>query len=340
MNKSLSCHYYVALLLCLLIAIPSWAALTPEQEAAKQKGIQLFQQSRLNEKTENYLSEAAEAGDVEAMVYLGIVYKVTMPLMANKWLEKAANQGDIYAMYQLSLDGAVWDQFGLSESKNKTNWKQKGIEASLAKAKQGDPEAMYVYYRFTGDVDWLKKAADLKYLPAQESLANAASYGKGYFAKLSKQERKKESLKLWHIAANNGSSSAANYLSSLYSNLHTTTPPLDSKKAQDYLLQAVEKSYIPAVIKYIFALEGDEDYQKLGFKPDPIKGFALASFLNDIGGSSGTLGEIVMGNLEKTMTSEQIKQAEAFKEQWVKTHPPITNGSNKLTNVNATNEYE
>ncbi|MFD1259462.1 hypothetical protein [Entomomonas asaccharolytica] len=97
MNKRFKLNFIW--LFCLFLALPSWAKLTPEQEQNKQKGILLFNQSRPNDNIEKLLLIAAEADDIEAMVYLGIVY--------------------------------------------------------IEQGKQGDPESMYIYYKFTGDLNWL-----------------------------------------------------------------------------------------------------------------------------------------------------------------------------------------
>ncbi|MFD1260633.1 SEL1-like repeat protein [Entomomonas asaccharolytica] len=339
MNKQYKLWF--VFLISLLVALPSWAKLTPEQEVAKQKGILLYQQSRLNETTENYLLEAAEAGDVEAMVYLGIVMKVTMPLMASKWLEKAANQGDLYAMYQLSIDGAIWDQFGYTENTNKTDWKKKGTELSLERAKQGDPEAMHLYYKFTGDLNWLKKSADLGWLPAQEDITYQVDSGKPPFDKLTKPEQEELYRQYRDRAIANGSlkikyDTFLGYNSKFQSHFY-----IDHSTAQRYLLELVEKSYLRAVKIYISVLNGDKDYKKLGVKPAPIKAYALTAFVLDSGINSLLSLEYytegvttIDGRYIPPLTTEQIKQGYALKEQWAKTHPPLRNDNNKLTDIN------
>lgn len=330
-------------LFCLFLALPSWAKLTPEQEADKQKGIILFKQPYFYEDTEELLIPAVEAGDVEAMVYLGIVFKVTMPLMAGKYLEKAANQGDIYAMYQLSMDGAIWDQFGFTENKNKTDWKKKGAELSLERAKQGDPESMYIYYKFTGDFAWLQKAADAGWAEAQVAIANEATNNRPPFDKLTAKEREKIVVDYRERAAKQGSLKAMYSLAFYYGSIFEDIPPRDQAKAQAYLLQAVEGSYLPAVETYISALDGYKTYQKHGFEKDPVKAYALTAWMVDvdIGGKYKhnltyyTEGvHLLDGGYIPPLTPEQIKQGNILKEQWAKTHPPLTSEYNKLSNVN------
>ncbi|MFD1259463.1 SEL1-like repeat protein [Entomomonas asaccharolytica] len=337
------------LLVCLLVTLTSWAELTPEQEAAKQKGILLYQQSHLYEDTENYLLPAVEAGDVEATVYLGIVFKVTMPLMAGKYLEKAANQGDLYAMYQLSMDGAIWDQFGYTENTNKTDWKKKGAELSLERAKQGDIEAMHLYYRFTGDLNWLKKSADAGWLPAQEDITYQVDKGKPPFDKLTKSEQEQLFRQYRDRAIANGSLKVKYRAFLSYDSEFHTHSTIDQAVAQKYLLELVEKSYLPAMEIYIYALRGNSKYfNKYGIEPDPVKAYALTAWMVDMGIKNKndltyyTEGANILNNdLENLtytyvppLTPEQIKQGDILKEQWAKTHPPLRNSNDKLRNVN------
>ena len=59
---------YLLLALACFVTTAVWAELTPEQEAAKQSGIILFNQYRT---AEPQLRIAAEAGDAESQFYLG-----------------------------------------------------------------------------------------------------------------------------------------------------------------------------------------------------------------------------------------------------------------------------
>lgn len=92
--------------LATLLCFPAWAApLTPEQQAAKEKGIVLYNQYK---DAELYLRIAAEAGDPEAQYYLGEDIRSANRFMteeAHKWFVAAADQGDLYAMLRLSRSG-------------------------------------------------------------------------------------------------------------------------------------------------------------------------------------------------------------------------------------------
>lgn len=89
-----------ALFICMAIfASPVFSAdLTPEQLAAKEEGIALYNQHK--DGGEALLLIAAEAGDAESQYYLGEELRTQHRYVtpeAKKWFEAAAAQGDLYA---------------------------------------------------------------------------------------------------------------------------------------------------------------------------------------------------------------------------------------------------
>jgi TPR repeat protein len=78
------------------------AGLTSSQQAAKEKGIQLFNQYKT---AEPELKIAAEAGDSEAQYYLAEELRQKSRYItaeAMKWYEAAAAQNDLYSMLRLA----------------------------------------------------------------------------------------------------------------------------------------------------------------------------------------------------------------------------------------------
>ena len=94
----------IALVSVLLSYTALAAQLTAEQQAAKEKGITLYNQYKAIS-AEPYLEKAAKAGDREAQYYLGEALRLNKRFMtseAQKWYIAAAEQGDYYAMFRLS----------------------------------------------------------------------------------------------------------------------------------------------------------------------------------------------------------------------------------------------
>jgi len=103
-SLSLRCEMKKLIVGALLISALSGNAnahLTPDEQAAKSRGILLFNQYK-NAQLE--LRIAAEAGDAEAQFYLAERLRKEKQFMtaeAQKWYEESANQNNVYAMIQL-----------------------------------------------------------------------------------------------------------------------------------------------------------------------------------------------------------------------------------------------
>ena len=91
--------------LCLTNLGQAWAQLTPEQQAAKERGLMLYNQYK---EAVPDLRIAAEAGDREAQYFLAESLRLEKRYMtteAHHWYEAAAQQGDYYAMIRLGRSG-------------------------------------------------------------------------------------------------------------------------------------------------------------------------------------------------------------------------------------------
>jgi TPR repeat protein len=91
--------------LCLTSLGQAWAQLTPEQQAAKERGLMLYNQYK---EAVPDLRIAAEAGDREAQYFLAASLRLEKRYMtaeAHHWYEAAAQQGDYYAMIRLGRSG-------------------------------------------------------------------------------------------------------------------------------------------------------------------------------------------------------------------------------------------
>ena len=99
-------HRLLAVLsLCLTNLGQAWAQLTPDQQAAKERGLMLYNQYK---EAVPDLRIAAEAGDREAQYFLAESLRLEKRYMtaeAHRWYEAAAQQGDYYAMIRLGRSG-------------------------------------------------------------------------------------------------------------------------------------------------------------------------------------------------------------------------------------------
>jgi hypothetical protein len=110
-NQSRTSNFYsmkilrIIALFALFFSGASCAGLTVVEQAAKTRGLMLFNQYK---GAQSELRIAAEGGDAEAQFYLAEELrkeKQHITIEAYKWYEAAAEQGDFYAMIRL---GRKW----------------------------------------------------------------------------------------------------------------------------------------------------------------------------------------------------------------------------------------
>ncbi|WP_161786299.1 tetratricopeptide repeat protein [Halomonas sp. TG39a] len=164
--------------------LPSVWALDDEAQAAKEEGMRLYG-IRKADSAIPYLEQAAEAGDVEAMYYLGEANRRLvmggMNQAALDWYHQAAQHGDPYAMLRL-FDGSACE-LGDVCPENGDDWPQAALELTLPKAEAGDPDAMaalYDIYYYVEDPDedeamkWLRRAAEAGHVESMNLLGEIA----------------------------------------------------------------------------------------------------------------------------------------------------------------------
>ncbi|MFG0585432.1 tetratricopeptide repeat protein [Pseudomonas sp. zjy_9] len=311
-----------ALLATLLFSCALLAGqLTPEQQAAKEKGIILYNQYKAIS-AEPYLKIAAQAGDREAQYYLGEALRLNNRFMteeAYKWYVAAAEQGDYYAMYRLSGTGSDLCSVMSNcppDRKNPGDWLLLGRKTAQALAEKGDSEAMYVLYYLTNNFDWIEKSAEAGFPIAQYDLARLYDQGKGFFFPPWKRGEKIENL-LKNSAEGGYAKGMGQYMGVLHKKG-------DLKGARYWLEMAAKKGSQAAVGSYGAYLAHTPD--QLGYKLDLAKGYALVSLLQELDGGGG-IEEYVTDKMEAIsakMTPKQIEQAKAFAEEWKATHPPLS----------------
>lgn len=214
------CFFIVRLTVFALVVMvsPVWAQLTAEQQSAKEKGLALYQME-FDKEAVPLLELAAQAGDPEAQYYMGEIQRQKTMFMsrgAQRWYEKSAAQGDIYAMLRLATaDNTICE---LSENcaaflKTPEQWGNIARNLVRQRAAQGDGEAMYQLYLLTSDFGWLIKSAEAGFPEGQNLLGLYYQEGKGVFLIPGKREREIE--RLFRAAAEAGYAPAMGNLSGL-----------------------------------------------------------------------------------------------------------------------------
>jgi TPR repeat protein len=299
------------------LSATSFAALTPEQQAAKERGMTLYNQLKPAKKD---LRIAAEAGDAEAQFYLGEELRHKNGYMtpeAQKWFETSAAQGNVYSMIRLGnnnktgLCKKMGNCGGDSEPFDRLHeaWK-----VSKDRIAAGDLEATYLMYLVTYDLDVLKKSAEAGYPFAQYLLARKYSNGEGSF--WLPWQRSKEILRWYKEAAENGDPKAmVDYAVTVYEN-HG-----DLAVVRHWIEQAA-KTGLENGIAHL-AAEYAHSPSYFDFPLDRVKAYGLTSLLLVLDGGEGTLKftKKELAKIASQMTPEQIEQGKTFAKEWQTENP-------------------
>lgn len=315
----------MALSATLLINIAAAAQLTPEQHAAKERGIMLYNQYKT---AIPELRIAAEAGDREAQYYLAEELRQSNQYItkeAYKWYVAAAEQGDYYAMYRLSGTGkdlCTTMKNCPADSRTAGEWLLLGRKTASALAAKGDSEAMYVMYYLTGDYDWMEKAAEAGSPIAQYDLARFYRDGRiFFFPPWDRSERIEELIK---------KSAEGGFVNGMGAYFGILQEKGDLAAARALLVKIAETGDEGAIRSYGAYLAHTPN--TLDFPLDLVKGYGLIFLLLELDGGGGAkeYAEDILPEISAKMTPEQIEQAKAFAKKWKATHPPLSYFPEKL----------
>lgn len=327
MRKLITMQTYLLLALACFVTTAVWAELTPEQEAAKQSGIILFNQYRT---AEPQLRIAAEAGDAESQFYLGEELRLRDRFMTKEvvhWLEEAAQQGHSYAMIRIGHSGdSLCAVVGSCPEGSKTpeQWLAEARRLNEPKAAQGDAEAMYLMYQITFDIDWIEKAAKAGHSLAQYWLAVAIEQGRGFYWWPGSRQ---EAAEKWYKAsAEGGYPLSMEDYSTMLLNKH------DYAGYRLWVERAAKTGYVSAVFEYALGLAPVIDGLDYGYEENLVKAYGLLSLLLELDGGGGMAGRAArsQAEFEDQMTGEQLEQAREFAAEWKATHPPLSFFKQKL----------
>ncbi|AQU81428.1 MULTISPECIES: tetratricopeptide repeat protein [unclassified Halomonas] len=317
----------VGLTLATLLS-PSAFALNEEAQAAKEEGMRLYGIRRADTAIP-YLEQAAEAGDAEAMYYLGEANRRlvmgNMNQAALDWYYQAAQHGEPYAMLRLFDGGAC--ELGDVCPENGDDWPQEALELTLPKAEAGDAEAMAAlyhiyYYVEVPDEDeamaWLHRAAEAGNVNAMNWLGELARNDERGYAN---DTERLEAAEVWfRKAAEAGYALSMNNLAATLSNLER------HKEAWQWMTKASEAGHINGR-GWLAACNIDPNGQDMYLchsspAPDPAKGWAiLLAIHEEVPGSSS---ENALRAFRDNVTPEQRAAGEGMKDEWLNLEPPLS----------------
>ena len=139
-------------LFALFFSGASCAGLTVVEQAAKTRGLMLFNQYK---DAQSELRIAAEGGDAEAQFYLAEELRKEKQYITTevyKWYEAAAEQGDFYAMIRLGRSNSDLCRTMNncpSGKKKPDEWLAEATTIAKEKADQGDAESLYICLLYT-----------------------------------------------------------------------------------------------------------------------------------------------------------------------------------------------
>ncbi|WP_149086833.1 tetratricopeptide repeat protein [Pseudomonas prosekii] len=321
MKKRINFYRYIFHIILLLACFEARASLTSDQLAAKEKGIELYDQFKAISALP-YLQISADAGDDEAQYYLGEAIRKNRKFIDNDAktaYEKSAKQGNIYSMIRLGrMDEDLCVNMAKCPKSEKTakEWLAHAESLANKQAGQGNAESMYLLYEITGKNQWLEKSAENGYPLAQYLLATEYQEGGGFFVLPSSRT---DVIERWMKAsAENGYPRAMSGIAAIL------VERKDAANARAWVERAAATGYVEALFNYGYYLAGKNS--EFGFSADYVKSYALLSLFLELDGGGGAKedAEYVISKIKTEMSKSQLDEAEIFAANWKKTHPALS----------------
>jgi TPR repeat protein len=324
------------LFLLLLWSLNSWA-LPADIQSAKDEGMRLYE---IGHSTAGmpYLLQAADAGDVDAMYYMGESERrqnmMGLTTKAMEWYLKAAEQGDPYAMLRLFQGGAC---IGGKCPEGSDDWREAALEITMPKAEAGDPEAMLAMYYIYGNLDasrltsvynflgiptqaskWLKRAAEAGLPEAQTTWGRRIMGGRGWhFTK----NRRLEAAESWFSRA-----AEQGYVPAMEQMDRVNREQQDFESSWKWMEQAsLHGSYEGRLrIGWCYLDPSYPPDQRCVNDEDTVIGWAMLYALDHELGGGNTASNVLRRNEDKLDEAER-QEAEALAEaEWIGRQPPIS----------------
>lgn len=307
------------------LAIPTAWALDDEAQAAKGEGMRLY---NAHQRTTSmpYLEVAANAGDVEAMYYLGEAHRLRhlgMTQAALEWYQKAAQEGEPHAMLRL-YDGSACE-LGDVCPEDSDDWREAALAAIQPKAEAGDAEAMgalYDIYTYLDQDDeameWLLRSAEAGNLDSMNWLGQLARDDEENYA--TETERLEAAAEWYRRAAEAGYAPAMNNLAVVLSYLGI------HEEAWEWMAQASEAGHINGrrwmVACHIVPEEEGRDICHSAPEPEPAKGWGIMLAINEE--LPGSYSTATIERFKERVSPEQREEGEQLMKEWLNREPPLS----------------
>ncbi|OUE44785.1 hypothetical protein BZY95_05370 [Billgrantia desiderata SP1] len=313
------------LLVVALLALPisSWA-LEPEVQAAKDEGMRLYNIGHSTAALP-YLQQAADAGDVDAMYYMGEAerrqHMMGLTRAAMAWYLRAAAEGDVHSMLQLFRGGAC--TAGDHCPERYEDWHHAALAVAQPQAEAGDPDAMLLMFdiyrmfdqpRRAGD--WLERAAEAGQPEAQTILGNQILDGRGWY--LTNGRRLSAAEAWFRKAAEQGHVPGMEGLARVYRNKE------EFEQGWEWMIESsLHGSYQNRLGVGWCYLDPSYD-QRCRTDKNVVKGWAvlysLSKEFKDVDARD------IMSWNQDELTESQRQEAEALAEaEWIGREPPLSN---------------
>jgi TPR repeat protein len=304
-----------------------FASATNSTVKTEPKGITLYNQLNIDSAIQE-LTREATSGNVESQYYLGEALRKKnrhMTPEAQQWYESAAENNNIYAMIQLGRaknDLCIKMGNCPPNKKSQAEWFARAKELALPKARDGDPESLYLMYEITLNREWLEKSANAGYSLAQYWMAVSERQGEGFFLMPGKRD---ESVKKWLLLSSEGG-----YPKAMMDYLQILFQEGDTEGLRHWLVIAAETGDQAAISNYGAYIAHSPD--KIGYPLDLVKGYALYSLLKELedNGGIGRYVERKSDEIREKMTPKQIEESKIAAKEWRETHPPLSFFPEKL----------
>ncbi|WP_062390304.1 tetratricopeptide repeat protein [Pseudomonas abietaniphila] len=308
------------LLIFTLFPVGTFAQLTPEAEAARNKGIVLYKQSDWYD-SQPLLEIAATEGDRTAQYYLAEAIRLSKrytTAVAKKWYEAAAEQGDLYAMLRLSSGGDLCRIIGTCGGESGEQWNEHALKAASERAKNDDPEAMRVLYILGKGLKWLEKAAETGDGRSQYSLALAYKNGQGWFLIPGNREK---AVERWAKASAEAGYPPGMYF---YADVMYKKNSGPNNEVAYWLKKSAEAGHLAVVVSYALNVAHLPD--TYGYPLNLIEAYGLIYLVSQLtgGGAAPEDARRNLPDIAARMTPEEIQQGIAYAAEWERTHPPLS----------------
>lgn len=309
-----------------LLSLVGWSLLLADDSSSKEEGMHLYNIHK-RAAAIPFLEEAAEAGDVEAMYYLGEAHRLRhmgMTREALDWYHMAAQEGDPYAMLRLE-SGNVCTLAEICPD-GSDNWAEAALDITLPQAEDGDAEAMgtlfHVYFALgehAEAVNWLKEAAGAGDPVSQNLLGTIILNDENH---IKDEASRAETAQIWFRQA-----AEQEYVPAMLNLNSTLSYQGKFEEAWEWGERSAEAGSIVALRGIASCYIQPDENEYCITKKDPVRGWAIFEAIQEITNDQSTRRSMRLRH--DLLTDEQREEArvaaQLLVEKWSANDPALSN---------------